>query len=43
MMARGAIDVDPLISAAVPLADGIAWFEKLRQRTMGLVKVILMP
>lgn len=43
MMARGAINVDPLISAVAPLADGAAWFEKLRQRTMGLVKVILIP
>jgi L-iditol 2-dehydrogenase len=43
MMARGAINVDPLISAVAPLADGAAWFERLRQRTMGLVKVILIP
>jgi L-iditol 2-dehydrogenase len=43
MMARGAIKVDSLISAVAPLAEGSAWFEKLRQRRMGLLKVILLP
>ncbi len=43
MMARGAIKVDSLISAVAPLAEGAAWFEKLRQRSMGLLKVVLIP
>jgi L-iditol 2-dehydrogenase len=43
MMARGAIKVESLISAVAPLADGAAWFEKLRQRSMGLLKVVLVP
>jgi len=43
MMARGAIKVDSLISAVVPLAEGAAWFGKLRQRSTGLLKVILIP
>jgi L-iditol 2-dehydrogenase len=43
MMARGAIRVDSLISAAAPLAEGAAWFEKLRQRSRDLLKVVLVP
>jgi L-iditol 2-dehydrogenase len=43
MMARGAIKVDSLISAVAPLAEGSAWFGKLRQRGTGLVKVVLVP
>jgi L-iditol 2-dehydrogenase len=43
MMARGTIRVDPLISAVVPLAEGAAWFHRLRQREAGLLKVILEP
>jgi L-iditol 2-dehydrogenase len=43
LMARGAIDVAPLISAAVPLQDGPAWFERLHRGGDGLMKVILQP
>ncbi|MBZ5513830.1 MAG: galactitol-1-phosphate 5-dehydrogenase [Acidobacteriia bacterium] len=43
LMARGAINVDSLISAVAPLAEGAAWFEKLRQRNSGLLKVVLIP
>jgi L-iditol 2-dehydrogenase len=43
LMARGAIDVDPLISAAAPLADGAAWFARLQAANEGLLKVILEP
>lgn len=43
MIARGAIDVDPLISATVPLADGPGWFERLRLGHEGLMKVVLKP
>lgn len=43
MLARGAVDVDSLISAQAPLADGAAWFERLYKREPGLMKVILVP
>jgi L-iditol 2-dehydrogenase len=43
MMARGAIDPAPLLSAAAPLADGAAWFERLYRKEPGLLKVILKP
>ena len=43
MMASGAVKVDTLISAVAPLAEGVAWFERLGQREAGLMKVILEP
>ncbi|HUU55038.1 MAG TPA: galactitol-1-phosphate 5-dehydrogenase [Armatimonadota bacterium] len=43
MMSRGALDPEPLISATAPLAEGAAWFERLRDREPGLVKVVLTP
>ena len=43
MIARGRVNVDPLISATVPLAEGASWFERLRQADEGLMKVILKP
>lgn len=43
MIARGAIDVDALISAEVPLEEGAAWFERLYRGEPGLMKVILKP
>ncbi|MHC4571567.1 MAG: galactitol-1-phosphate 5-dehydrogenase [Planctomycetota bacterium] len=43
MMARGAINVDALISAIVPLAEGPAWFKRLYEKEPGLLKVILVP
>jgi len=43
LMAGGAIRVDPLISAVVPLADGPQWFDRLYRREPGLMKVILRP
>jgi threonine dehydrogenase-like Zn-dependent dehydrogenase len=43
MMARGQLDPDPMISAVAPLSEGAAWFERLRQREPGLVKVMLRP
>jgi threonine dehydrogenase-like Zn-dependent dehydrogenase len=42
-MARGAIDVDPLISAVAPLAEGAAWFQRLQAGKEGLMKIILKP
>ena len=43
MMARGAIQVEPLLSAVAPLEDGAAWFERLYAREPGLLKVVLAP
>ena len=43
LLARGAIRVEPLISAIAPLAEGPAWFERLYAREPGLMKVILQP
>jgi len=43
MIARGAINVDSLISAAEPLSDGAQWFDRLYEKEKGLVKVVLIP
>jgi L-iditol 2-dehydrogenase len=43
MMARGAIQVEPLVSAVTPLEDGAAWFKRLYEREPGLLKVVLAP
>jgi len=43
MMASGKIQVEPLISACAPLADGPQWFERLYAHEAGLMKVILQP
>jgi L-iditol 2-dehydrogenase len=43
LMSKGAIRVDPLISAVAPLAEGPAWFGRLYHREPGLMKVILKP
>jgi L-iditol 2-dehydrogenase len=43
MMARGAIDPAPLLSAVAPLAEGASWFERLYRKEAGLLKVILKP
>lgn len=43
MMARGAIDPKPLLSAVAPLREGAAWFQRLHARERGLLKVILTP
>ena len=43
LMARGAIRVDPLISAVAPLGEGAAWFDRLYRREPNLMKVILQP
>jgi L-iditol 2-dehydrogenase len=42
-MARGAIRVEPLLSATAPLEDGPSWFNRLYQREPGLLKVVLEP
>lgn len=43
LLARGAIRVEPLISAVVPLAEAATWFDRLYQRQPGLLKVIVRP
>lgn len=43
LIASGAIDVAPLISAIAPLADGAAWFDRLYNKEPGLMKVMLSP
>lgn len=44
LIARGAIDVKPMIEAVVPLADGAGWFAKLSAKDGGkYMKVILAP
>ena len=43
MMARGAIRVEPLLSAVAPLEEGASWFQRLYRRDPGLLKVVLEP
>lgn len=43
LLSRGAIRVDPLISAIAPLEDGPSWFHRLYEREPGLLKVVLEP
>ena len=43
LLARGIIQVDPLISAKDTLEKGAEWFERLYAAESGLMKVILQP
>jgi L-iditol 2-dehydrogenase len=43
MIARGQIQVDPLISATAPLDDGAEWFKRLHAGAPGMLKVVLQP
>lgn len=43
LMARGAIDPRPLLSAVAPLHEGAQWFQRLHAREPGLLKVVLVP
>ena len=43
LIASGAIDVAPLISATAPLKEGAAWFLRLYKKEPGLTKVLLEP
>ncbi len=43
MLARGALQPAPLISAVAPLAEGAAWFDRLYRKEPGLMKVVLRP
>ncbi|MFH1920227.1 MAG: galactitol-1-phosphate 5-dehydrogenase [Planctomycetota bacterium] len=43
LIARGTIQVDPLISAVAPLDEAPAWFDRLYQGEAGLLKVLVRP
>ena len=43
MIARGDIDVRPLMTAVAPLSEGGEWFDRLYGGEAGLLKVILTP
>jgi L-iditol 2-dehydrogenase len=43
MLARGALQPAPLLSALAPLAEGAAWFQRLYAKEPGLLKVVLRP
>lgn len=43
LAASGAVDLTGFVSAVAPLADGPAWFERLRRGDPGVVKVVLCP
>jgi L-iditol 2-dehydrogenase len=43
MIESGAVDVDSMRSAVVPLSEGAAWFDRLCRNEPGLMKVILEP
>jgi len=42
-IASGRINVDALMSAVAPLAEGAAWFDRLYGKERGLMKVVLQP
>ncbi len=43
LMASGAVDVTPLISAATSLDEAPRWFERLYAREPGLMKIVVRP
>jgi L-iditol 2-dehydrogenase len=43
LISRGKVKVDPLISAVVPLEEGVGWFQRLYNHEKGVMKVILKP
>jgi threonine dehydrogenase-like Zn-dependent dehydrogenase len=43
LLARGALQCGPLLSATAPLAEGAAWFDRLYRKEPGLLKVVLKP
>ena len=43
MLARGKVNLKPLISMVAPLEEGAQWFERLHAREANLMKVILKP
>jgi threonine dehydrogenase-like Zn-dependent dehydrogenase len=43
MLARGALNPAPLVSAIAPLSEGASWFDRLYRKEPGLLKVVLKP
>ncbi len=43
LIASGALDIRPLISAVAPLSEGADWFRRLYNAEPGFLKVILIP
>ena len=43
LIASGAVQVAPLISATAPLEEGPEWFDRLFHGEPGLMKVVLKP
>ena len=43
MLASGALQAAPVISAVAPLEEGATWFDRLYRKTPGLLKVVLKP
>jgi L-iditol 2-dehydrogenase len=43
LLERGALSVDPMMSAVAPLDEGAEWFDRLYRQEKGLLKVILRP
>ena len=43
LLARGAMRVEPLMTAVAPLSEGPGWFHRLYNREPNLMKVILQP
>jgi L-iditol 2-dehydrogenase len=43
LLARGAVDLKPLISIVAPLEEGPGWFDRLHAREANLMKVVLTP
>jgi len=43
LMSRGVIDVSPLITQTIPLADGPAWFDRLYAGDESQMKVVVQP
>ena len=43
LIAAGGVQVDRFVSATAPLEEGASWFDRLRKREPGLLKVLLQP
>lgn len=43
LIARGIIQVKPLITAVAPLEEGPRWFERLHAHEPNLMKIVLTP
>jgi L-iditol 2-dehydrogenase len=43
MIARGEVQVEPILSAEAPLSEGADWFKRLYHKEPGLIKVVLKP